>query len=276
MTMTYQQRVKVKAALSMIALHGHNPRPVQANAKEYMAKGVPAPEAYTLALNAFAARIPAMRQSLEVTLQLVGASDEATLAQYDAAMTAYNETGDASHFDALVPMIVEDAKALAIRNGEVSEQDALYWDIQSALGLDEDAIAETPDVPDARTAADGSPMMSSFAFANSQQQQVTQPQEQGGQGVPDHMVNPGQISLTGSPTGYCPGAAKSAPQVGTPVNYGSGAYTATGYRPAMSGEKARQWQGTPTGDIPMIRTETGYRAAPSGEQARREAGVPIG
>lgn len=274
MSLNNRQRVKVNAALALIALHGHNPRPVQKAAKESMGKGIPAPEAYTLALNAFAGRVPAMRQSLEIAIQLVGASDEATVAQYDKAITAYNQTGDESHFDAITPMIVEDAKALAIRNGDVTAEDALYWDVQAALGIDETAISAAPDMPDASTPADGSPVPSSFAFANAQPPKPDAP-AQAQQHQQASMTNPGQVSLASSPTGYRPGAAQQAAPASPASDPTAAGRTATGYRPGVSGEKARQRQGTPMGDVAFVRTATGFRPAPTGEQARREAGTPI-
>lgn len=61
-------------------------------------------------------------------------------------------------------MILEDAKALAISKGEVSEADAANWTIEDAFGSTSEAFAETPDVPDAATLAPGQTANSSFGF----------------------------------------------------------------------------------------------------------------
>ncbi|MFC3441882.1 hypothetical protein ACFOKF_11950 [Sphingobium rhizovicinum] len=149
MTLDARARTKVSAALSLIALHGHNPRTVQEVANQRIAAGQPANLAYTFALNAFADKVPAIRPMMEIALDLIQNSDDATIATYDKALAAFNETGDTAHLDAITPMILEDAKALAVQNGEVSAEDAAGWDIEDALGFSEDAFAEMPDVPDA-------------------------------------------------------------------------------------------------------------------------------
>jgi hypothetical protein len=63
-------------------------------------------------------------------------------------MSAFNDSGDTAHLDAITPMLLEDAKALAVQNGEVSAEDAAGWTIKDALGFSEDAFADEPDVPD--------------------------------------------------------------------------------------------------------------------------------
>ena len=110
------------------------------------------------------ARVPAMGNTLHLALDLIHNSDDATVALYDKALTDYNNTGDDSHLDSLAPMILEDAKALAISKGEVTEADAANWTIEDALGSTSEAFAETPDVPDAATLAPGQTANSSFGF----------------------------------------------------------------------------------------------------------------
>ncbi|RYF50147.1 MAG: hypothetical protein EOO38_06325, partial [Cytophagaceae bacterium] len=162
--LTSRQAIKVKAALSLIAVHGHNPRTVQKQAQDEMAKGYPANIAYKNAIDGFIARVPAMGNTLHTAVDLIQASDEATVALYDKALTAYNDSGDENHLDNLAPMILEDAKALAISKGEVSEADAANWTIDDALGSNADAFAATPDVPDAATPGPGQTVNSAFGF----------------------------------------------------------------------------------------------------------------
>ena len=239
--LTPRQRVKANAALSLIALHGHNPRTVQNAAKARMAEGYPAAIAYTKALEAFALNVPSMRNTLEIALELVGKSDDATLSKYDAALNHYNATGDEGQLEGLAPMIVEDAKALAIRNGDATEADTLYWDIQSALGVTQEAFSAEPYQPEAQAPAEpAAPQASSFQFGN-----------------------PSQIAPTAPP--------QQATQA--PLSY---LQSEMGYRPRPTGEQARREAGVPLGGIEYIKTEMGYRAVPTGVQARREAGVPIG
>ncbi|MFK3888444.1 hypothetical protein [Sphingomonas sp. NPDC079357] len=271
--LTPRQAIKVKAALSMIALHGHNPRTVQKQAQAELAKGFPANIAYKTAIDGFIARVPAMGNTLHTAVDLIHHSDDATVALYDKALTAYNDSGDNSHLDSLAPMILEDAKALAISKGEVTEADAANWTIDDALGTSSEAFAELPDVPDASTLAPGQTANSSFAF----------------NGLPSPAAQtpaaPAQAPATGpqwvmGPTGYTLVAqAPSGPQAGqsmTGYDPYRGGQDATGIRVAQTGEAARRSHGTPVGDLTYMQSATGVRIAPTGEQARREAGVPLG
>lgn len=271
--LTPRQAIKVKAALSLIAVHGHNPRTVQKQAQDEMAKGYPANIAYKAAIDGFIARVPAMGNTLHTAVDLIHHSDDATVALYDKALTDYNNSGDEGHLDNLAPMILEDAKALAIGKGEVTEADAANWTIDDALGSTGEAFAETPDVPDASTLAPGQTANSSFAF----------------NGLPSPAAQapaaPAQAPATGpqwimGPTGYTLVAqAPSGPQAGqsmTGYDPYRGGQDATGIRVAQTGEAARRSHGTPVGDVAYMQSATGIRIAPTGEQARREAGVPLG
>ncbi|MES3056376.1 hypothetical protein O6V14_12120 [Sphingomonas faeni] len=271
--LTPRQTVKVKAALSLIAVHGHNPRSVQKQAQDEMAKGYPANAAYSTALNAFSARVPALKNTLEIAVDLIHNSDDATVSMYDKALSAYNNTGDESHLDNLAPMILEDAKALAISKGEVTEADAASWTVDDALGSTVEAYAETPDVPEASSIPPGEVVKSSFGF-NIPKPNTPQPAQQ-----------PAQAQQTGpqwimGPTGYTLVAqAPTGPQTGqsmTSYDPYKGGQDVTGIRVAQTGVKARQSHGTPVGDVAGFQTDTGYRVTPTGEQARREAGVPLG
>ena len=271
--LTARQAIKVKAALSLIALHGHNPRTVQQQASGELAKGLPANIAYKNALDAFAARVPALKNALTIAVDLIHNSDDATVSMYDKALTAYNNSGDESHLDNLAPMILEDAKALAISKGEVTEADAANWTVDDALGSTSEAYAATPDVPEASSIPPGQTVNSAFGF-NAPPGVAQQPAQQ-----------PAQAQQTGpqwvmGPTGYTLVAqAPSGPQAGqsmTGYDPYKGGQGPTGIRVGQTGEAARRSHGTPVGDVTYMQTETGIRIAPIGEQARREAGVPLG
>ncbi|VXC99405.1 hypothetical protein [Sphingomonas sp. AX6] len=271
--LTARQSLKVKAALSLIAIHGHNPRTVQKEAQAQIAKGHPAKVAYSAALNAFTARVPALRDTLSIAVELIEHSDDATVTRYDTALSAYNDSGDESHLDSLAPMILEDAKALANSMGEVTEADAADWTVDDALGSTVEAYADTPDVPEASTIPPGSTINSSFGFNG-----LPAPASQA-------PTAPAQAPATGpqwvmGPTGYVLSEqAPSGPAVGESASgydpY-KGGQDITGIRVPQTGEKARRSHGTPVGDIKFVQSATGVRIAPTGEKARQEAGVPLG
>ncbi len=271
--LTPRQAIKVKAALSLIAVHGHNPRTVQQAATAELAKGYPANIAYKNAIDSFIARVPAMGNTLHLAVDLIHNSDDATVALYDKALTDYNNSGDDSHLDSLAPMILEDAKALAISKGEVTEADAANWTVEDALGSTSAAFAETPDVPDAATLAPGQTANSSFGFNG-----LPSPAAQASAAA-------AQAPATGpqwvqGPTGYTlVSQAPTGPQVGqsmTGYDPYKGGQDVSGIRVGLTGDAARRSNGTPVGDVAYSATGTGYRVAPTGEQARREAGVPLG
>jgi hypothetical protein len=271
--LTPRQAIKVKAALSLIAVHGHNPRTVQQAATAELSKGYPANVAYKNAIDGFIARVPAMGNTLHLAVDLIHNSDDATVAIYDKALTDYNNSGDDSHLDSLAPMILEDAKALAISKGEVSEADAANWTVEDALGSTSEAFAETPDVPDAGTLAPGQTANSSFGFNGLPSPAAQAP------------ATPAQAPASGpqwvqGPTGYTlVSQAPTGPQTGqsmTGYDPYRGGQDATGIRVAQTGDAARRSHGTPVGDVAYMQTEYGIRVAPTGEAARREAGVPLG
>ena len=274
--LTPRQAIKVKAALSLIAVHGHNPRSVQKQAQDEMAKGYPANAAYSTALNAFSARVPALKNTLEIAVDLIHNSDDATVSLYDKALTAYNNTGDEGHLDKLAPMILEDAKALAISKGEVTEADAANWTVDDALGSTVEAYAETPDVPEASSIPPGEVVKSSFGFniPKPNTPQVPQQPAQAQQTGPQWIMGPtGYTLVAQAPSG------PTGPQTGqsmTGYDPYKGGQDVTGIRVGLTGDAARRSNGTPIGDVAYSATGTGYRVAPTGEAARREAGVPLG
>jgi hypothetical protein len=266
--LTHRQAIKVKAALSLIAVHGHNPRTVQKQAQDELAKGLPANIAYKNALDAFANHVPAMRDTLHIAVDLIHNSDDATVALYDKALTAYNNSGDESHLDSLAPMILEDAKALAISKGEVTEADAANWTIDDALGSTVEAYADTPDIPDAASIPPGMTVNSSFGF-NGLPGPTPQAPAQSPQAGPRWVEGPTGFTFSKhAPSGPATGQSM------TGYDPFRGGRDETGIRVAQSGDAARRSHGTPVGDMAYVQTATGVRIAPTGEQARREAGVP--
>ena len=218
MTLTPRQTTKVNAALSLIAQHGHNPRTVQQHAKGLISNGTPAAQAYSTALTAFTSRVPAIRATMTIALDVIQHSDDATLGTYDRALAAYNDTGDGSHLEALAPMMLEDAKALAVRTGEATAEEVADWDLDHAFGHNEEAHNATPDVPDATA-----PMQAPEAPAAPTVQPATF-QFSGRQAAPE--PSPGH-----SPAGYSPVKARAAA-------------LQAGASPAGADYSARAWVGT--------------------------------
>lgn len=118
MTLTPKQRAKINAALCLIHDNGHNANAVTSMARSIMAGGADPRSAYERALNTFAETNPALLPALSKVVGLVEASDDDTVAKYDAALSSYIETGDDSAVRSLAPMIAQDMTTLATRNGE--------------------------------------------------------------------------------------------------------------------------------------------------------------
>lgn len=270
MNLNPRARIKVKAALSLIALHGHNPRPVQQKAQAHFKSGLNADQAYTLALNEFADRLPAIRPMLEIAMDLIQKSDEPTLEAYDATLSAYNDSGDESHLEAIAPMVLEDAKALAVLNGATAD-DVSDWDIYDALGYEDGASAEVPDVPDIAAPMEGAApaqaQPSQFQFQSpTPQAHAARPAAQPQQASQQPQQAP-QYAPGWSATGYSPARARAAQQ----------AQSGNAGRPQTQAEyNARKWADAPVGVGNFIKTASGYRPVPTGEKARQEAGVPLG
>ncbi len=266
--LTPRQAIKVKAALSLIAVHGHNPRTVQKQAHDELSKGLPANVAYKNAIDAFASRVPAMRDTLHIAVDLIHNSDDATVALYDRALTDYNNSGDVAHLDNLAPMILEDAKALAISKGEVTEADAANWTVEDALGSNSDAFSAEPDVPDAASTPPAQPIRSTFAINAPQASAAAAQATVAG---PQWVQGPtGFVLVSQAPSGPAPW------QGVTGYDPYRGGQDVTGIRVAQTGDAARRSHGTPVGDVAYMQSATGVRIAPTGEAARREAGVPLG
>ena len=118
MTLTVKQRAKINAALCLIHDNGHNANAITSMARNIIAGGVDPRSAYERALKTFADTNPTLLPSLSKIIGLVEASDDATVAKYDAALSSYIQTGDDSAVRALAPVIAQDMTTLASRSGE--------------------------------------------------------------------------------------------------------------------------------------------------------------
>jgi hypothetical protein len=132
--LTPKQRVKINAALTSIHATGHDASAVTAYAKQLASAGEPAHRAYNRAINRFIIARPEMERELQMLTRLIDASDDATVAQYNTALTAYNETGDKAAIMALAPTIARDSLALAVKLGEVTPGEVLDGGLEAALG----------------------------------------------------------------------------------------------------------------------------------------------
>lgn len=134
-SLTVKQGVKVKAVLSMIHANGHDAEGVSQLAGSYMTTGFDERQAYEQAINDFMGQQPDMAGMIGKAVRLVEASDHATVAQYDAALSSYIDTGDEAGINALAPMIAADSMALAIQHGELGA-DARADGLADALGFE--------------------------------------------------------------------------------------------------------------------------------------------
>lgn len=255
MSLNPRQRIKLNAALSLIALHGHNPRAVQDAAKAQIAKGVPDADAYSAALEGFANQVPPLRETLATILELVANSDEPTLAKYDAAINQFNRTGDNSALTALEPMIVEDFKSLIVAKGLTTAEEAasLDWGISDALAFSDDAVAAEPWTPSATDIA------APTGQADNTQEGNTMNSREYAEAVRQLRANlkgrpiddsPEYAALQAQYTGRPAPSAGPAPVIQNGQAVIPGHWTATGYRATQTGERARSYAGNPIGDTP--------------------------
>jgi hypothetical protein len=135
MKLNPRQRAKVNAALCLIHDNGYDAKPIIRNATELM-KSVDARTAYELALNDFLRAEPAMLPSIAKAHNLINASDGATIDKYDAALSDYVSTGENHALKALAPMIAEDVLALAVKDGDITQDEANRGDLAKALGFE--------------------------------------------------------------------------------------------------------------------------------------------
>ncbi|WP_109354615.1 hypothetical protein [Sphingorhabdus sp. EL138] len=236
-----KQRIKVNAALAIIHGHGFNANIIGKEARVIMGTGHPAPTAYAMALNNFAQKQPGVGGSIDKVTRLIEASDDATVAQYDQALNQYIQTGDDSGISALQDMIVADSMALAIRNGEGTEDTLAGLTIDDALAVSHD---EMQDMAEPAPNPEPAPVPNqSFAF-NAPGQATVKPS------APPPNVTPAQ---------------------GAPIPSSD-----TAARASMSEQRARSWAGVPIGATPALKTaEGGYRSPKTGQALARAIGVPL-
>jgi hypothetical protein len=136
MTLNARQRTKINAALCLIHDNGFDADSIIHVANELMKQGSDTRSAYEDALNAFIGEEPALLPVVSKMHRLVDASDDATVDQYDAALSEYVTTGDDSSVNALAPIIAEDSIALALKDGEITQEEADSGDLAKALGFE--------------------------------------------------------------------------------------------------------------------------------------------
>jgi len=134
--LTQKQRAKVNAALCMIHDHGGDASAITAKVRTMIASGHDARTAYEKALNGFADSNPELGHAIGKITRLVEASDDGTVARYDTALSSYIATGDNTGLKALAPTIAQDSIALAVREGELTPDEAANGDLGKALGFD--------------------------------------------------------------------------------------------------------------------------------------------
>lgn len=221
MTLNARQRTKINAALCLIHDNGYNASAVIGMANRLTQEGKDPRSAYEAALNTFLSTEPAMLPTVSKVLKLVDASDDKTVDQYDAALSAYVSTGDDTELNTLAPIIAQDSIALALRDGEITEEEAASGDIAKALGFEpgpalQEAVTamgeqQTGQQPQAQQ--EGQPNQAQWRpKAQSALPQV------GDVPAPQNVVNGSQVSL-GGPTGFIAmGArAKIARETGPPM-----------------------------------------------------------
>ena len=135
MTLNPRQRAKVNAALCLIHDNGLDAKPIIKVAQE-LAKKVDARTAYELALNDFVRTEPDLLPAISKVHNLMDASDDATIDKNDIALSEYVTSGDNSSLTALSPMIAEDLLALAVKDGDITQEEADNGDIAKALGFE--------------------------------------------------------------------------------------------------------------------------------------------
>jgi hypothetical protein len=196
MTVTSRHRTKINAALCLIHDNGFDAKPVIKVAHELMKK-IDARTAYELAINDFLTNVPDLTPVISKALNLVDASDDPTVDQYDAALSEYVTSGDNSSLKALAPMIAEDSLALAVKNGEITQEEADSGEVAKALGFEPGpALAEAVA---ARGAQTGEQQSNEAQDPPQPNQPAWQPQVKAkAPQLGDRPSSPAQIAVNGS------------------------------------------------------------------------------
>lgn len=194
MTLTARQRTKINAALCLIYDNGHDAKAVIAHANSLTREGQDPRSAYEAALNGYLENQPALPPVIGKVLNLLDASDDRTVDQYDAALSDYATTGDQGSLTALAPMIAKDSLALAVHNGDLTQEEADSGDLSKVLGFEPGAALQ-----EAYASADQQPQpqpSQRFGFG----QQSAAPTLENASPAPDY-GNGSQVSASDSPTG---------------------------------------------------------------------------
>ena len=225
MEVTARQRTKINAALCLIHDNGYDASPVIKLANELM-KDVDTRTAYQLALNDFLSNVPDLAPVVSKVLNLVDASDDTTVDQYDTALSEYVTSGDDSTLKALAPMIAEDSLALALQKGDITPEEAANGDMAKALGFEPGPALQEAVAARAEKSSNQQPESGQEQAQPPQPNQpMWQPRGQlavpqlGEAPAPQPFINGSQVSLCGGPTGFVAmGArAKIARETGPPT-----------------------------------------------------------
>lgn len=133
--LTKRQGVQINALLSLIYGHGYDAQTVVNWARDLQKQGYPMAKSYERAFNEFIGGQPELGKGMQRISELMKASDDASIAKYEAALNTYIQTGDGSAIDALGPMIARDSVALAQRNGELRDGAITDANVAAALGF---------------------------------------------------------------------------------------------------------------------------------------------
>lgn len=164
-TLTGRRRTAVNAALGLAHSHGHDANAITRQARTIMATGRTAQAAYEAAFADLMRRAPELSAPLAKVSRLIMSSDDASIAQYDRALSAYMANGDEAPLNALAPMIARDSLALAIRSGELPSGAAGAEALATALGGEVSSIMVDASVAPSPAAADvAAPAKGAFAF----------------------------------------------------------------------------------------------------------------
>lgn len=225
----------MNAVLAELHAQGHNVNGITAYAKALVKTGRDQRDAYEESINRFLVTNPDAEPAAQRVVSLITVSDNATIAQYDKALSAYISSGDPAALSGVGGIVARDMVALAVRSGELSQADVDAGNINwEAVGLSPEAgaAAYLAPAPAPQTRAD------SFSFT--------------------------------APTATAPAPVSQTQQA--PQGF---IRTATGYRAAPTGEQARREAGVAASIPGAVRTATGYRAPMTGEKLARWTGVPL-
>lgn len=230
-----RQRVQANAALALIYRSGGDANAVNAQAREFQDQGHSASHAFGMAFTAYGVANPHVASALSRTVNLIGKSDDATLARYDEALTAFNETGDDAAFDDLRMMVAQDAVALAVRDGEIPAG-------AGPEALEAAGYGATPEMIEAMGAACAAPVATpeaqpaqadSFAFHNQSEEQDLNTNNSRASSYAASPVTPGAVSS------WKPRANE------TTSFYGAGEMSPGAVRSAKTGEARAREIGVP-------------------------------